>query len=292
MNVLVAGGGGVLGRLLINELLERGHRVSSFAYSSREFAGRKHPNLKTFGCDITKSEQVKGVCDGIDVVISCVGITRLSGSLSHMDVDYQGNVNLLLEAERAGVKKYGFISPEGVDEGHGFVPLLQAKYLFEETLKKSSLTWLIFRAGGFFGDLKEMGKSADKGSMFVFGHGDNRFTPIDVGDLARIMVDDVFGKENQVVTVGGPADMSWNEICRVCFAYHGKPPKILHIPIWVGRLALFLIKPFSRKYDAMGRLVLFMCTNDLCTEKRGKKSLEQFLREDGGTKDCSACRER
>lgn len=279
MNVLVAGGGGVLGRLLIKALLDRAHTVSSFAYNAREFQGLQHPNLKTFACDITKPEQVRGVCDGIDVVISCVGITRLSASLSHMDVDYQGNLNLLLEAERAGVHKYGFISPEGVDEGHGFVPLLEAKYLFEEALKKSGLSWVIFRAGGFFGDLKEMGKAAAKGTMFVFGNGENRFTPVDVGDLAQIMADDTFVRANCVVTVGGPQDMSWNEICRVCFTHHGKPPKILHIPVWVGKLTLQLIKPFSRKYDAMGRLVLFMCTTDLLTEKRGTKRLEQYLRE-------------
>jgi uncharacterized protein YbjT (DUF2867 family) len=281
MNVLVAGGGGVLGRLLIKDLLLRGHKVTSFAYSAREFEGLQHPNLKTFACNITRPEQLKGVCDGIDTVISCVGITRLSASLSHMDVDYQGNLNLLLEAERAGVHKYGFISPEGVDEGHGFVPLLEAKYLFEEALKKSGLTWVIFRAGGFFSDLKEMGKAAAKGSMFVFGNGENRFTPVAVGDLAQIMVEDIFVRENCVVTVGGPQDMSWNEICRACFTYHGKPPKILHIPVWIGRLTLRLIKPFSRKYDAMGRLVLFMCTTDLLTEKRGKMSLAQYLHASG-----------
>jgi uncharacterized protein YbjT (DUF2867 family) len=258
--------------------LDKGHAVSSFAYSPREFQGLEHPSLKTFGCDITKPEQVKGVCESVDVVISCVGITRLSGSLTHMDVDYQGNLNLLLEAERAGVKKYGFISPEGVDEGRGFVPLLEAKHLFEEALKASGLKWVIFRAGGFYGDLREMGKAAAKGTMFVFGSGENRFTPVDVGDLARIMAEDVFARENAVVTVGGPEDMSWNQICRACFTYHGKPPKILHIPVWVGKLTLLLIRPFSRKYDAMGRLILFMCTNDLCTEKRGQKSLEQFLR--------------
>jgi uncharacterized protein YbjT (DUF2867 family) len=279
MNVLVAGGGGFLGRRLIGELLERNHAVTSFAYSASEFAGVSHPNLRTFACDITRPEHVRGACEGIDVVISCVGITRLSGSLTHMDVDYQGNLNLLLEAERAKVKKYCFISPEGVDDGHDFVPLLEAKYLFEQELKKSGIKWLIFRAGGFFRDLKEMGKTAAKGSMIVFGNGENRFTPIDVGDLAQIMAEDMLVRENEVVTVGGPADMSWNEICRACFTYHGKPPKILHIPTWVGRLTLCLIKPLSRKYDAMGRLILFMCTTDLLTEKRGKMSLAQYLQE-------------
>lgn len=279
MHILVAGGGGILGRLLIKELLAGKHTVSSFAYSAREFEGLQSPGLRTFACDVTKPEQLRGVCGGVDIVISCIGITRLSGSLTHMDVDYQGNLNLLLEAERAGVKKYGFISPEGVDEGHGFVPLLEAKHLFEQALQQSGLKWVIFRAGGFFSDLREMGKAAIKGSMFVFGNGENRFTPVDVSDLAKVMAGDIFVRENQVVTVGGPQDMSWNEICRACFTYHGKPPKILHIPVWVGKLTLLLIKPFSRKYDAMGRLILFMCTNDLLTEKRGRTSLAQFLRE-------------
>ena len=191
MNVLVAGGGGVLGRLLIKALLSRKHTVVSFAYSASEFEGLQHPGLRTCACDITRPDQLHGLCDGIDTVISCVGITRLSGRLTHTDVDYQGNLNLLREAERAGVDKFGFISPEGVDKGHGFVPLLEAKHLFEEALKKSRLKWVIFRAGGFYGDLKQMGKMAAKGSMVVFGDGENRFTPVDVGDLAQIMVEDV-----------------------------------------------------------------------------------------------------
>ena len=278
MNILVAGGGGFLGRALIRALLERQHSVASFAYSVREFNGLSHPNLKTFGLDITQPESLQGVCEGVDLVISCVGITRLSAKLTHMDVDFQGNLNLLLEAERAGVKKFAFISPEGVDEGHDSVPLLEAKYHFEECLKRSTLKWLIFRAGGFFSDLREMGKTAAKGSMIVFGHGNNRFTPVDVDDLAQIMADDTQARENAVITVGGPADMSWNQICEACFRQAGKPPRILHVPIWVGRFALVLIRPFSAKYDAMGRLILFMCTHDLLTEKRGQKTFAQYLK--------------
>ena len=232
MNILIAGGGGVLGRALISRLLARGHTVSSFAYNPREFDGlAPHPALKTFGLDITRAETLHGVCDGIDVVISCVGITRISGRLTHMDVDYQGNLNLLREAERAGVGKFAFISPEGVDEGYDSVPLLAAKHLFEEQLKQGALAWLIFHAGGFYSDLREMGKTADRGRMVIFGRGENRFTPVDVHDLAEVISEDTMRVENRVVTVGGPADMSWNEICEACFRQAGKPVKILHVPV-------------------------------------------------------------
>jgi len=104
VNILIAGGSGILGRALIETLLERGHAVSAFAYNARDFDSMEnHPNLSVFGCDVTKRESLRGACDGIALVISCIGITRLSSKLTHMDVDYQGNLNLLREAERAGV---------------------------------------------------------------------------------------------------------------------------------------------------------------------------------------------
>jgi len=55
--------------------------------------------------------------------------------------------------------------------------------------------------------------TAAKGRMVVFGQGNNRFTPVDVGDLAQVIAEDTQTRANAVTTVGGPADMSWNQIC-------------------------------------------------------------------------------
>ncbi len=277
MRILVAGGGGVLGRKLIQECLKRHHDVSAFAYRAEEFAGMTDPRLTTFACDITQAATVQGVCEGVDAVVSCVGITRQTGALTHEAVDHQGNVNLLREAERAGVRLFAFISPAGVDEGHDQVPLLQAKYRFETALKQGRVPWLIFRAGGFYSDLAEMGKYAAKGSMFLVGSGRNRFTPVDVSDLAAVMAEELGGAANRMVSVGGPADMSWDEIGEACFRHHGRPPRLIHVPVWLCTFTLALLRPFSKKYDAMGRLILFMSTTDLLTEKRGRTSFAEFL---------------
>lgn len=278
MNVLIAGTG-VLGRNLIALYLKRGDNVRALAYSQREFAGLEHPNLSTVACDVTRPETLAGVCNGMDAVISCIGITRMKGDLTHMAVDYHGNINLLREAEKAYVKKFGFISPAGVEQGRQTVPLLEAKYLFEEALKKGSVGWLIFRSGGFFSDLGEMGKMALKGSLFVIGHGHNRFTPIDVRDLAEVMVADMDKQTNRTVDVGGPEDMSWNEICRTCFEHYGKKPLILKFPKWLCELSLWILKPFAKSQHAMGKLLVFMSTVDLPTEKRGKRRFADYLRE-------------
>ena len=252
-------------------------------YSLAEFAGLIHPRLAMAACDVTKPEQLNGLCKGVDIVISCLGITRMRGNLSHYDVDYLGNLNLLQEAEKQGVRTFGFITPVGAGHGHEHgVPLLQAKHLFKQELRKSGLNWVIFRAGGFFSDLAEVGRMAAKGTMYVVGPGTHRFTPVDVGDVAQVMAEEILVRRNAVVEIGGPEDLSWNEICQTSFVHYGKKPRIVHVPIWICRFVLALLKPLAPKYEAMGKLIVFMSTHDLPTAKRGKLRFADYLKSQRG----------
>lgn len=278
MHVFIAGAGGPLGKRLIGAFLRRDFQVTAMGYSLNEFAEQFHPRLTTVACDVTRPEQLAGVCKGADVVVSCLGITRMRNNLTHYDVDYLGNLNLLKEAEKQGVRTFGFITPVGAGHGHEHgVPLLQAKHLFKKELRQSGLNWVIFRAGGFFSDLADVGKMAAKGTMYVVGPGTHRFTPVDVGDVAQVMAEEILVQRNAVVEIGGPQDMSWNEICQVCFDHYGKKPRIVHVPIWLCQVALAVLQPFSRSYTAMGKLILFMSTHDLPTAKRGKRTFAEYL---------------
>ncbi|HOO20917.1 MAG TPA: NAD(P)H-binding protein, partial [Kiritimatiellia bacterium] len=119
MNLLIAGAGGILGRELVRRALARGDRVAALVLRKGELRVIEHPRLRIIEADVTKPDQLAGVCKGIEQVISCIGITRLRGRLTHEIVDYQGNVNLLDEARRSGVAKFGFISPAGTGMGCG-----------------------------------------------------------------------------------------------------------------------------------------------------------------------------
>ena len=174
--------------------------------------------------------QLEGVCKDIDIVISTIGITRLAAEITHMDVDYQGNLNLLHEAIKGGVKKFVFISPAGTDQGHKEVPLFEAKYLFEEELKKADIGWLIFRSGGFFKDFADYGKAGANGKSWVINGGLNKSTPIAITDLAEIMVEDSLKEENKVIEVGGPEDLNWKDICRICAEALDTKTKIVSVP--------------------------------------------------------------
>jgi uncharacterized protein YbjT (DUF2867 family) len=237
----------------------------------------EHPRLRIIEADVTKPEQLAGICKGLQQVISCIGITRLKGKITHDDVDYRGNLNLLEEAKRSGVARFGFISPAGTDVGWNQAPLLNAKYRFEQALRASGLAWLIVRSGGFFPDIAEMKKLAAKGPLYAIGKGDSRSTPIHIPDLAALMLEEMGKQKNAVVEVGGPEDLTWHETCALCFETQNLPTRIQSAPVWLCRLILALLKPFNYRHWAMGRLLLFMSTHDVCTPKRGTVSLRDYL---------------
>lgn len=277
MKVLIAGAGGALGKALVEKYLQNGDDVSAMVLRAAEMEGITHARLRVVEGNVTRPESIRGVTDGQELVISCIGITRLKGKMTHEAVDFRGNLNLLREAECAGVRKFGFISPAGIDVGHRHAPLLAAKFRFEQALRQSQLHWVIFRSGGFFTDLAEMMKLAAKGPLFVIGNGESRSTPIDINDLAGLMVTGMREQNNAVVEVGGPEHLSWVEVCRTCFKLHDKPARLIYVPAWLCRLILALLRPFSFRSYAMGQLLVFMSTHDVCTPNLGTVPLHRFL---------------
>ena len=277
MNLLIAGAGGVLGRELVRQALARGDHVAALVLRKGELRVIEHPRLRIIEADVTKAEQLAGACKGIEQVISCIGITRLRGKLTHEIVDFRGNRNLLEEAQRSGVAKFGFISPAGTELGFDLAPLIDAKRRFELALEASGMPWVIFRSGGFFPDVAEMLKLAAKGPLYAIGDGGSRSTPVHVPELAAVMLEEMRKQTNAVVGVGGPEDLTWRETCEACFAALGKPPRISYAPVWLCRLALGLIRPFSYRNWAMGKLLLFMSTHDVCTPRRGSVKLRDYL---------------
>jgi uncharacterized protein YbjT (DUF2867 family) len=284
MNVLIAGAGGALGKALVDKYLQNGDDVSALVLQAAEMEGFTHPRLRVVEGNVTRPESILGVTNGQELVISCIGITRLKGKMTHEAVDFQGNLNLLREAERAGVKKFGFISPAGTDIGYRQAPLLAAKFRFEQALRQGKIPWVIFRSGGFFTDLAEMMKLAAKGPLFVIGNGESRSTPIDINDLAGLMVNGMRGQTNAVVEVGGPEDLSWVEVCRTCFMLQDKPVRLMYVPVWLCQLILVLLRPFSFRSYAMGQLLVFMSTHNVCTPNLGTVPLHRFLRDNTGFK--------
>lgn len=153
--ILVAGATGYLGRHLIEALQACDADFKAQARSADKLKDLGLNDSQIQIAQVTDSDSLKGCCDGVDIVISCVGITRQKEGLSYMDVDYQANLNLLEEAERAGVKKFVYVSAFRANVIKS-VRLLEAKERFAcRLLVSEQLAPCVVRPNGFFADIEE-----------------------------------------------------------------------------------------------------------------------------------------
>lgn len=241
--ILLAGTTGYLGSHIAKRLIQK-------AYDPRVIV-RSPDKLRQFGievedmlhAEVTRPETLKGCCKGIDTVISTVGITRQKDGLTYLDVDYQANLNLLNEARENGVRKFIFVSVLN-GEKMRYLKICDAKERFVEQLEKSGLNYCVIRPNGFFSDMSEFYAMARKGSIYLFGDGEQITNPIHGEDLAEVCIDAIDGVDNEI-RVGGPETLSYNQIANIAFEVVGTEPKINRIPNWVRTTMLRLIRVFT-----------------------------------------------
>ena len=138
MKVVLAGAYGNLGADVFKALIKEGHEVVALDMAQRDIGITSGFEFKKV--DVTNPKTLEGVCDGADAVITTVGLTKGSATVTNYDIDYQGNLNLLNEAKKANIKNFVYISVIKADKAPK-VPMLHAKYLFEQELKKSGITY-------------------------------------------------------------------------------------------------------------------------------------------------------
>ncbi|MFW5725861.1 MAG: SDR family oxidoreductase, partial [Bacteroidota bacterium] len=238
-NVLLAGSTGYLGSHLAQALYKKGIPTRLLVRDVNR-APLKNPGLGVLCAEVTRPETLSKSMQKIDVVISTIGITRQKDGLSYMDVDYQANMNLLDQALIQGVKRFIYVSSlNGEKLRH--LKICEAKEKFADALKSSGIDYTIVRPNGFFADLGEFLKMAQKGRIYLPGDGSKRLNPIHGADLAEAIIG-LFSNPAAELNIGGPEIFTQNEIAQLCFAAAGKTCKITYIPEWVRRQLLFLLR--------------------------------------------------
>ena len=277
-SVLVAGASGYLGGHVAREFKSRGFFVRALARSPEKLGSLKNEIDESFTGGVTDPESLRGCCDGVDIVFTSIGITRQKDGLTYMDVDYQGNVNLMREALRAGVSRFIYISVFNAEKLKNLQGI-QAKLRFEDELKASGLNYTIIRPNGFFSDMLDFLQMARQGRGYVFGSGDYRINPIHGQDLAAACADAAL-EGRDVVDVGGPEVLTHNQIFALAFAACSKPVKVTRIPLWLRDVFLFGARKLT-PVRVHGPLEFFMTvmTMDMVAPQTGDCRLEDAFRE-------------
>ena len=108
--ILLVGSTGYLGSHIIAQLMSQQMKFTALARNKAKLLAMGVNESQIIEAQVTRPNDLSGVCQGVDVVISCLGITRQQDDVGYVDVDYQANLNVLEEAERAGVRKFIYIS--------------------------------------------------------------------------------------------------------------------------------------------------------------------------------------
>lgn len=276
MKVVLAGAFGKLGSDILRALVRDGHDVLAVDMVLRELDGIEGSYEKK-QVDVTKPEQLKGLCDGADAVITTVGLTRTSAEVTNYDIDYHGNLNLLNEAKRAGVKKFAYVSVLKADKAPK-VPMLHAKYLLEEALKASGIDYVIFRPTGYFYDIAKVFKPMiEKGEVTLLGKKPVSANVIDTTDLADFMLLHL-GDKNKTYDIGGTETYTYEEIARMFFAAAGKEPVIKHAPPFLFDVLAFVNKLKKNGKEAILRFSKWTLTESMVADhKFGKLSFKEYI---------------
>ncbi|EMK3755453.1 SDR family oxidoreductase [Providencia rettgeri] len=276
--VLVAGATGYLGQYLVAELKKQGYWVRALVRRQNQqglVASADH----IYVGEVTEPNTLHGVTEGIDVVISAVGITRQKDGLTYMDVDYQGNINLLDEAIADEVKQFVYVSAIDGDKNR-HLKIFEAKERFADELKQSSLSSIIVRPNGYFSDMGDFLKMAASGRVYLFGDGHVQINPISGKDLAEFIVKALNqGQVRQELSVGGPEVLSLNDIANCAAQALGQDIKIIYLPDWVRRGSIFAVRHFTPQkfYGPIEFFLTFMGESHL-GEPVGGDRLEDFYR--------------
>ena len=279
--ILVAGATGYLGRYVVKEAKKQGYYVRALARNPHKLDDISEYIDEIFEAEVTKPDTLLGSCDGIDYVISSVGITRQKDGLSYMDVDYQGNRNLLDKAVESSVKKFIYVS---VLNAHLMqdLKIIQAKERFVDELRRSGLDHCVIRPTGFFSDMLEFLAMARRGRVYLLGDGHTEINPIHGSDLADVCVDAVFDKDREIL-IGGPDVYTYRQIAEMAFDVIGKPVKISKLPKWLNRVSLALARTFtSSKIYGPLEFMMAVMTMDVVGELYGTNRLREFFIEKAG----------
>ena len=277
MKVVLAGAYGNLGADIFKALLKAGHEVVAADMIQRDLGVTGNYTFKKI--NVQEPATLKGLCDGADVVITTVGLTKTSAEVTNYQIDYQGNLNILEEAKKAGVKHFTYISVLKADKAKK-VPMLHAKYLFEEELKKSGIFYTIHRPTGYFYDIvKVFRPMIEKGEVTLLGNDPVHANVVSTEDFADFIVAHMTDK-NKMYDVGGKETYSYEEIAKLCFAAAGKEPVIKRAPAFLFDVLAFVNHFKKNGKEAILRFSKWTLTEEMVGDtKCGEMSFKQYIEE-------------
>jgi uncharacterized protein YbjT (DUF2867 family) len=218
--ILVTGGTGFVGRALVRHLTEMGRPVRLLLRPSP-----RSPNLprgislEVAVCAMNDRRGLRAAMVGVDTVYHLASAERFSTRSSLLEVDIQGTQAVVDAALDARVDRFFYVSHLGADRASAY-PVLKAKGIAEEFIRRSGLDFTILRSAILFGPGDTFTTGIARilaATPFVFlqpGDGSVLLQPFWVEDLVTCLTWALEDEETRrrIVEVGGPEYLPFNQV--------------------------------------------------------------------------------
>ncbi len=239
MNVVVAGGTGLLGAAIVEAMLDAGHTVSVLSRS-----GSPDSRVRSLRGDVTRPGSLRGLLDGQDALVDAVQfpnspIENPKKGYTFERFDLGGTRNLVDAAREARVSHFIGLSGAGAAPDAPY-HWLRYKWQEEQYIRESGLTHTIFRPSWVYGPGDKslnrfLGFARFLPFVPVIGDGKTRINPLFVDDLARHTAAALTtpAARDRLFEIGGPDVLTMDDVIRTALRVAGKRRFLLHQPAWL-----------------------------------------------------------
>lgn len=275
--VAVAGGTGTLGGHLVPRLTADGIRVRILARDPVQAKRLENELVEVVPGDVRDSAALEAALRGCDAVVSAFSAFGRPQGGDLQSADLQGNMNLIRAAENSSRPHFVLVSLHGAAPDSP-LELGRVKHRAEQVLRDSSLTWTIIRPTPSMelwttllaAPLLENHKAR------IFGRGDNPINFVSARDVASFvelaLVDARL--QGQAVDVGGPDNLSMNQLVHRFAELTGAWDREQHIPLPMLRAMSAVMRPFRGALARQAKAAVVMDTTDMTFD--GSKTAQSY----------------
>jgi uncharacterized protein YbjT (DUF2867 family) len=253
--IFVTGGTGFVGQALIRHLVETGRSVRTLIRPSP-----RSPNLpRGVTVDvavsaITDERGLRAAMVGVDTVYHLASAEWIGTRASLLETDIQGTQAVVRAAADAGVRRIFYVSHLGADRASAY-PVLKAKAIAEEFIRRSGLDFTILRSAIVFGpnDGLTTGLARLLYAIPIFflmpGDGSTLLQPMWIEDLVTCLVWALEDPEisNRTIEIGGPEYLTFDQVVQLVMQTIGVRRRMIGLrPPYLRGLTVLLESFFPR----------------------------------------------
>jgi uncharacterized protein YbjT (DUF2867 family) len=261
--VLVVGATGQLGGAIVRRLLRAGTKVRALA-RNREALAAFAPDAEIAAVDLRDLPKLTEACRGVDQIVATANNNMGKGPTSPSRIDLGAYQNLCAAARNTRVRRLMYVSYRGVSQD-ALVDIFRIKWYIEDAIRRSGVPYVMLRPTAFMDIWIDQILAKDirkKGAATIFGDGSAVMNYIAVEDVAEFAAQILARPDvlNEAIEIGGPSNMSLNDLATVVERRFNASGKRRHVPVAAMRLLAPIVRPFNEVSARLMTLGLYAAT--------------------------------